>query len=405
MTTNESFLWLNLLHMPDELIWAIATFVAWLAGELAHRALNVPRISSYALIGFFLGSTQLGFLPEITSGTGSVLLLANIAFGLILFEAGHRVNLRWLRNNPWIPAISVIEASATFGLVYMTARWYGTSADVSSLLAALAMATSPATVLRVVNEHRSSGQVTERALHLSVLNCILAVFVFKLLVGYSIFETSGSLLQASYSSLMVLVISAGIGAIFGIALPWILRILGRAPQDATLVFAISVILLVEFTHLFRQSPVLATLAFGIVSRHRRIVLGKSERGFGALGDLLSVLLFMSVAASIHWKLAVNGLMLGLAIIFVRWFAKLMTLAIFARPSGISVRKGLLTGLAMTPFSVFVILVLEQTRYLGINLIDQLSALAVAALILELAGPILTHLALLLAHEVRDREKN
>jgi hypothetical protein len=34
------------------------------------------------------------------------------------------------------------------------------------MLASLSMATSPATVVRVINEQRSSGQVTERVLHL-----------------------------------------------------------------------------------------------------------------------------------------------------------------------------------------------------------------------------------------------
>jgi hypothetical protein len=52
--------------------------------------------------------------------------------------------------------------------------------------------------------------------------------------------------------------------------------------------------------------------------------------------------------------------------------------------------------------VFVILVLEQTRHLGINLIDELAPLAAAALILEIAGPVLIQIALRLAHELPDR---
>ena len=39
-----------------------------------------------------------------------------------------------------------------------------------------------------------------------------------------------------------------------------------------------------------------------------------------------------------------------------------------------------------PISVFVILLLEQTRYLGIDLIDQLAPLAAATLLLEVLGP-------------------
>lgn len=384
-------------NFPFDIAWPVALLLAWLIGEIGYSRARIPRISSYALVGFSLGSSQLGALPDI--GSGSMLLLANIAFGLILFEAGHRINLRWLSHNPWIGAASLVESLLTFAAVYGISRAFDTTVNVALLLAALSMASSPAVVLRVINELKSSGQVTERVLHLSVLNCVLAVFVFKLLVGYRVFESSGSLLQAGYSSLLVLVLSVLIGAAFGIILPALLRLLHRTQSDATLVFAISVILLVALTHYLKQSPLLATLAFGICTRHRRVLLRRSERGFGVLGDVLSVLLFISVAASIHWRMAAGGLMLGLAIMLVRLAAKVFALGCFSYPSGISLRKGLLTGVAMAPLSVFVILVLEQTRYLGINLLDDLSALAAAALMLEIVGPILTRLALKLAREL------
>lgn len=380
-----------------DLAWAAVILLAWVLGELLHGSWRLPRISTYALVGFFCGPAQLGILPEI--GTGNVLLLANIAFGLILFEAGHRLNLVWLRHNRWLAVASAIESGLTFGAVYLVARQFAMEVTSALLLAALSMASSPATVLRVVNELRSSGQVTERALHLSVLNCVLAVFVFKLLLGYRVFETSGSLTEAGYKSLAVLLLSAALGAAFGVLLPFVLRVLRRTRSDATLAFAISVVLLVALTHYLKQSPVLATLAFGIVSRHRRIVLGRAERGFGTLGDVLSVLLFVSVAASIRWDLAAGGLLLGLAIVAARTGVKVLSLWSLALPSGLSPGKGALTGLAMSPFSVFVILVLEQTRHLGVNLVDQLAPLAAAALLLEVVGPLLTQLALYAAREL------
>ena len=73
----------------------------------------------------------------------------------------------------------------------------------------------------------------------------------------------------------------------------------------------------------------------------------------------------------------------------------------ARASGTSWRKGALTGLAMTPISVFVILLLEHTRYLGIDLVDQLAPLAAATLVLELLGPIVMQQALRWAGETHD----
>jgi Kef-type K+ transport system membrane component KefB len=89
------------------------------------------------------------------------------------------------------------------------------------------------------------------------------------------------------------------------------------------------------------------------------------------------------------------------LIAVRAIAKVIGVTLLARWSGISVRKGMLTGLAMTPISVFVILLLEQARYLGVDLIDQLAPLAAATLLLELAGPIVTQRALIWARETPE----
>jgi hypothetical protein len=68
-------------------------------------------------------------------------------------------------------------------------------------------------------------------------------------------------------------------------------------------------------------------------------------------------------------------------------------AAFARVSGITWRKGLLTGIALSPMSVFVTLLLEQTKYMGIVLVDELAALAAMTLLLEVVGPVITQRAL------------
>ncbi|HEX7648499.1 MAG TPA: cation:proton antiporter, partial [Noviherbaspirillum sp.] len=163
---------MDLLPVAADLAWPIAVAIAWIAGEFGHRWTGLPRISIYGITGFILG--QSGLLAQ--SGRDAVMLLANVAFGLILFEFGYRINLRWLRLNPWLTVTGVVESVGTFIAVYLLAQWFGVPIVAALLLASLAMSTSPAAVLRIVNEARSSGQVTERALHLSALDCVLAVF-------------------------------------------------------------------------------------------------------------------------------------------------------------------------------------------------------------------------------------
>jgi Kef-type K+ transport system membrane component KefB len=381
------------------LAWPLVVALAWIGGEIGRRW-RVPRISVYALVGFACGATQLGLLPA-TGGGGSSVMLVNIAFGLILFEFGYRVNLRWFVTNPWLAATGLLEALLTFAAVYLIARWGGASTLSALLLASLAMPTSPASVMLVINEQRCSGQVTERIVHLAAMNCVLTVFAFNAIVGFWTFETSGRLGLAISSSAVVLVVSAGLGALFGLGVPALLRRLGHASHDSTVAFTIAIVLLVGIALALRYSPLLATLTFGIVARHRRITLNQAQRNFGALGDLLAVLLFTYVAATIEWPRVAAGLWLGLALIGARLAAKVLGVAALSRASGISWRKGALTGLGMMPISVFVILLLEHTRFLGIDLVDHLAPLAAATLLLEIAAPLATQLALRLAGETHE----
>lgn len=388
--------------LTSGLAWPAAIALAWLAGELGQRWLSLPRISSYGLAGFFMAAHQGGFLPS--PAGGPIQLLADLAFALMLFELGYRINLRWLRTNPWIAATSLLEAGATFAAVFLVAQAFAVPLIPSLLLAALAMSTSPAAVLRVANELRSSGQVTERLLHLSAANCVLALLVFKLILAYALVAGAGDLLTATWHSVVQVAVSAGIGVLFGVAVPGLLRSLGHVDRQATLAFAVAVLLLTALTSTLKFSPLLAALAFGLVARHRRLVLSPAQRNFGVLGDLLAVLLFVFVATTLEWQQVLAGLGLGLAVVGARLAAKLTITTLLARVSGISWRKGALTGLAMTPMAVLALLLLEQSRPLEPELVGSLPAIAAIILLLEVFGPLLTRLALVTAGEARPREE-
>jgi hypothetical protein len=56
---------------------------------------------------------------------------------------------------------------------------------------------------------------------------------------------------------------------------------------------------------------------------------------------------------------------------------------------------------MAPLSAFVILVLEQTRHIGIGLLENFAPLAAAALLLEIVGPLMIQRALVHSGEARE----
>lgn len=387
------------LAILTSLAWPFAITAAWLVGEFGQRWTGLPRISFYGLVGFVLAAPQLGVLPR--PDTGPALLLADVGFGLILFELGYRINLHWLRTNPWIGVTGLVEAGLTFVGVYLVADAFHAPLIDRLMLASLSMATSPATVVRVINEQKSSGQVTERALHLCALNCVLAVFAFNVAVGLWIFRTSEDVGDALWNSLVVLGVSAFTGAVFGLVVPGVLRLLGKLAQDATVAFALAVILLVAITHALRLSPVVAALAFGLMARHRRVAFSQAQRNFGALGELLTVVLFVFAASTLDWRRVWAGALLAIALVLVRLLAKTAGVTAFAHLSGISWRKGALTGVALTPLSVFVILLIEHARQAGVQVVEELRAVAAVTMLLEVFGPIVLQRALVWAREAPE----
>lgn len=390
----------DLLTILTNLAWPFAICIAWMAGEFGKRWTGLPRISFYGIVGFALASTQIGVLPSSTSETGTVLFMADVAFGLILFELGYRINLRWLRTNPWFAMAALVEALGTFVAVYFVALWFGVTTMTALMLASLAMSTSPATVVRIINEQRSSGQVTERVLHLSAINCVLSVFTFNVIVGFWLFHSSSDIGDATINSLVALLVSGVIGAVFGVVVPALLRHLGNLAQDATVAFALAVILIVSITYTMHLSPVMATLAFGLTARHRRVAFSGAQRNFGALGELLTVLLFVYAASTLEWRELMAGGALAVTVVVVRLLTKTLGVTIFSQLSGISWRKGALTGLALAPVSVFVILLLEHARSRGID-VQELRSMAAVTMMLEVFGPIIIQRALIWARETTE----
>jgi Kef-type K+ transport system membrane component KefB len=377
--------------------WPLMLLAAWGIGEWLFRRHGFPRVSAYGAVGLLLSGIGLsqGAAPQAALG-----YLANTALALTLFELGYRVNPRWLTHNPWLLATALAQAALTFGAVMWIAGAFGIPMDQRLVLAALCVATSPAAVMRVTHELHASGQVTERLLHLCALNCLFAVLLLKLVVGYWHLETSGDLGKAAFNSIYVLALSLIAGALLGIVAPWFNR-LAASSQGTTVTFAMLVLLLTGIAQTLHLSPLLAALAFGAVARERRIVLSPAQRNFGALGDVLNVFLFVFVGSLLSWNGLLGGLLLGISVLLARSAAHVLANLVFARYSGTTFRKGALTGLALMPMSAFAMLLLEESRLYGFDLAGESLPMIVGLLVLlEVIAPIVTQRSLAFAGEAR-----
>jgi Kef-type K+ transport system membrane component KefB len=391
---------MNMDQLAPLVAWPVMLLAAWLAGEWIFRHRNLPRVCAYGAVGLVLGGTGLSQSVASHAAQG---FMANVALALTLFELGYRINLRWFRHNPWVLAAGIVQALLTFGAVFYIAGFFDVPIDHRLVLAALCVASSPAAIMRITHELRSAGQVTERLMHLCALNCLVAVLLLKLVVGYWHLETSGDLGKAAFNSIYVIGLSLVAGAIFGVVAPWLNR-LATSSGSTTLTFAFLVLLLTGITQSLFLSPLLAALAFGVVARERRIMLSHAQRNFGALGDVLTVFLFVYIGSLLSWAGLLTGLLLGISALLVRSTVHTLVNVSVARASGTTFRKGALTGLALMPMSAFAVLLLEESRLYGFELArESLPSIVGLLALLDIVGPLVTQRALVVAGESHPEE--
>ena len=329
---------------------------------------------------------------------------------------GYRINPRWFLRNPWVLVAGLTQAALTFAVVMWVGGLFGLAMSPRLVLAALCVATSPAAVMRVTHDLRSAGQVTERLLHLCALNCLLAVLLFKCVVGYWHLETSGDWGKAAFSSVYVIALSLVAGAAFGVVAPILNQLAStrltsgqdgnqhsnqRSNQSTTVTFALCVLLLTGVAQSLQLSPLLAALAFGGVARERRVMLSHAQRNFGALGDVLMVFLFVFIGSLLSWEGLLNSLLLGVVVLGARSGVHVLVNVGVARISGTTFRKGALTGLSLMPMSAFALLLLEESRRYGFDVGRESLPVIVGLLVMQdVIGPWVTQRALMWAGETQ-----
>jgi NhaP-type Na+/H+ or K+/H+ antiporter len=140
-------------------------------------------------------------------------------------------------------------------------------------------------------------------------------------MGVQAFEQTGLLIDALYDGFIVACISVVLGVLMGLVIPELFRWLPRTATDATLAFALGVCLLCALTMSMKLSPMLSCFVFGVVCRYQRITVGVAKQGFGTAGELLSLLLFVYVGASVSFVSLAEGLMVGVSVLLLRQLAK------------------------------------------------------------------------------------
>lgn len=373
--------------VPAALAVAILALVAAALGEGAAR-LRLPRLFGYVGAGALFGAggyvLRLLQLEELPSPTLKFTL--EFAAAVILFDLGQRVSFGWVRRNPALLGASVVESGLSFALVFMAMRYFDIEAWTAAVIASIAMATSPAVVLAVTRETRAQGQITERTLLLTALNSIYAVMLSTLLLGLVRDQQGARSVEIVLQPAYLIVGSLAVAALGARLFLWVLSFIGRDRAGQILVM-LSVVWVVFATAVaLRLSPLLALLACGAFVRTFDTSRRLTATEFGLASGIALVLLFALSAAMVDIELLFVSWPPVLALLAVRVVAKAFGVAALGPLSGITLKKGMLSGLALMPMSALALMLIHQVSEWNPQIAQQTTAVLLpSVLIMQLAG--------------------
>lgn len=383
---------------PDAVLWVSLTIVvAGLLGELVFRWVRLPRVVGYAAVGTIMSVFGRGL-----SGAAlepGLRLIVDLALALLLFELGSRINLRWLRTNPWLLVTSLAEAALSFAAVYLTLTWLGTEPGVAATVAAILIATSPSVVMRVASEFNASGQVTERMLLLTGLNTFYAVLATNFVFGWLHAEYAGSWVRSFAHPLYLLIGSAMVATLLAFCVSLIARRLDLRNENSALLLLGMILLALSITRMANLSSLLMPLLAGVMLKNTTERPWIWPRHFGTAGGALVLLLFVITGSVWSIDALTVGATMGLAVIVARLAAKMLVTSALSRASSISLKQGAALGFALAPVSGAALVLMSDLQVLYPAFAAQPAGIVLSAVaVLELLGPIAVQAALRYVNE-------
>ena len=382
---------------PDTLLGAaLLALLAALLGEVVWRVLRWPRLLGYTLVGTALALAGRGAVGD----EPALRLAVDGALALLLFEAGARLNLRWLGRNPWLMATSVAEAALAGIAVWLVLRSLSVAPGVAGPLSIIAIAVSPAVLQRVVGELHAAGQVTERLLTLAALNTLYAVLALKLFSAGLLLSDPGTWLEALSPVLFSFCGSILVGAALGEGLALIARRLDLREENAMVLLLAAVLLALVVAKTLQLSALLVPLLAGIWLRNRSERPWVWPRHFGSAGGVLVLVMFVAVGSAWRIDALVGALGIAAALVLARAVAKALAVLALARPSGLGTSQALCLGAALTPMSATAwVLALDFGARHTAAAAQLMPLLLTTLALLELSAPLLVMASLRLAGEI------
>lgn len=381
---------------------AIVLLAGFLLSKLASLA-KLPNVTGYLVGGLLIGPSVMKLVPK--ESIQSLGIISEAALGMIAFSIGSEFSIKHLKKlGSGIITLTVIQALGAFVAVFAAIVFiFGKSIEAGLIIGAVAVATAPAATLLVVRQYRAKGPVVDTLLPVVAIDDAVGIIVFGLCmaVAKTISSPTGSttVLMSVLNPVIEIVVSLGVGALLGLILVYASKKIKN--DDEMLSISLGIILLgVALAWKFHASSLLLCMMAGAVLTNFSSGSSKMFNLIDKFTPPIFIAFFTLSGADLDLGILKSVGLIGIGYIAARSIGKIVgayygAKIINAPPT---VKKYL--GITLLP---------QAGVAIGLSLVAQnalpelgsyiRTIVLFATLIYELAGPLLTKIALVKAGEI------
>lgn len=421
-----------MIEITDTSMLLVLLGFAMFIGLLMTRAvkpLGLPAVTAYLVAGLLigpcvLGKVGLGFRSfEDVSRLG---ILSEAALGFIAFSIGNEFRLSALKQTGKQAAIVAIAQAVTatilvdaalLGMYYLFDLGEGIGVPTCICLGAIATATAPAATLMVVNQYKAKGPLTSILLPIVALDDAVGLIVFAISFGIAkAIHSDGavSVVTVVINPLLEIAASILLGFIMGIIFTFIEKLfnsntnrLSISITFVALTVAISLMdIVIPGTEIkIGFSSLLVCMMLGTVfcniCEFSEDIMNRVDKWTAPLFVVFFVLSGAELDIRVFSSMTV--VMIGIVYIIARSLGKYFGAFASAKATKCSPQICKYLGITLLP-QAGVALGMSVTVAAGLGAEGQLirNIVLFAVLIYELAGPMLTKIALTKAGEIEPR---
>ena len=412
-----------------EFLLAIGTamFAGLFLSRLTSRW-NLPDVTSYLIAGLLVGPLCLGQLGvpglgfasfDMVEATG---LLSDVSLGFIAFAIGSEFRVSALRKTGrQATVIAILQALAATllvdGALLVLHLFLGDKLPVSTclILGAIATATAPAATLMVINQYKAKGPLTDILLPIVALDDAVGLIVFAISTGIARALISGSLSIVSLLVNPMIEITASLA--MGAALGWVFSLVEKFFNSGSKRLSLAVAFVVICSAMSKLHFVLpggVTIGFSSLlvcmmcgtlfcnlCDFSEEIMYKTERWTAPIYVLFFVLSGAELDLRVFCDFAVVGI--GIVYILTRSTGKIVGANLSARLTHCEPTICKYLGITLLP-QAGVALGMSATvaAQFGAEGAIIRNIILFSVLIYELAGPIMTKMALTAAGEITPK---